>query len=78
MAFSNLLLQLPPFTGKYYDVRAIKMTITLQDHDVWDYVQFVFSETKDEATEQALNNAKREQWKKNKKKNAQVLHLIQQ
>ena len=54
------------------------METTLKAHDVWDYVQFGFSEPKNEAKEQALSNTKREQWKKDKKKNAQALQLIQQ
>ena len=67
----------PPFTGKEYDVWAINMTTTLQAHDVWDYVKLGFSEPMNEEEEQALSNIERDQWKKDKKKNAQVLQLIQ-
>ena len=55
---------------------AIKMVITLQAHDVWDDVEFGFSEPKDEVAERALNNTERNHWKKDKKKNAQALQLI--
>lgn len=51
MVFSNFQPQFPPFTGKDYDVWAIKMVTTLQACDVWDYVQFGFSEPKDEVEE---------------------------
>ena len=46
------------------------MVTTLQAHDVSDYVQFVFSEPKDEAEARALSNGKKEQWKIDMKKNA--------
>jgi len=52
------------------------METTLQAHDVWDHVQFGFSELKNEEEEVALTNAKRELWNKEKKKNVQALHLI--
>eukprot|EP00253_Pinus_taeda_P031660 PITA_31660 len=78
MAFSNFQPQFPQFTWKDYDVWAIKLATTLQAHDVWDYVQFEFSGPKNEVEEQALSNTEREQWKKENKKNAQVLQLIQQ
>lgn len=77
MAFSKFQPQFPPFTGKDYDVWAIKMTTTLQTHDVWDYVKFGFLEPKNEEEEQGLSNTEREQWKKDKKKNAHALQLIQ-
>eukprot|EP00253_Pinus_taeda_P029269 PITA_29269 len=65
-------------SGKDYDVWAIRTTTTLQAHDVWDYVKFGFSELKYEEEEQALSNTEREQWRKDKKKNAHALQLIQQ
>lgn len=77
MAFLNFQPEFPPFTGKYYVVWAIKMGTMLQAHDVRDYVQFGFLGPKNEAEEQALSNTEREQWKKYKKKNAQVQQLIQ-
>ena len=43
-----------------------------------EYVQFSFSKSKDEAKEQALTNAESEEWKKDKKNNAQMLKLIKQ
>eukprot|EP00253_Pinus_taeda_P010889 PITA_10889 len=78
MSFSNFQPQFLPFTGKDYDVWAIKMATTLQAHDVWDYVQLGFPEPKDEVAKHALNNAEREQWKKDKKKNAQVINFVNQ
>ena len=78
MAFPNFQLEFPPFTRKDYDVWAIKMATTLQAHDVWYYVKFGFSKPKKDEEEQALSNTKREQWKKDKKKNAHTLQLIQQ
>lgn len=50
----------------------------LQAHDFLEYVQFSFSKSKDEAKEQALTNAESEEWKKDKKNNAQMLKLIKQ
>ena len=55
---------------------AIKVVTMLQAHDVWDYVKLGFSEPMNEEEEQSLTNAEREQWKKDKKKNAQALQLI--
>eukprot|EP00253_Pinus_taeda_P009763 PITA_09763 len=54
------------------------MVTTLQAHDVWDHVKFGFLEPENKEEEQALNNTEREQWKKDKKKNAHVLQPIQQ
>lgn len=78
MAFSNFQPLFPLFTGKDYDVWAIMMSTTLQTHDVWDYVKFGFSKPKNNEEEQALINAEREEWKKDKKKNAHELQVIQQ
>ena len=49
------------------------METTLKACDVWDHVKFGFSEPKSEAEEWNLTNAEREQWKKDKNKNAQAL-----
>ena len=57
---------------------AIKMETMLKAHDVWDHVKYGFAEPKDDAEERTLSNAEREQWKKDKRKNAQALLLIQQ
>jgi len=70
MAFSNFQPHFLLFTGKDYDVWALKMVTTIQAHDVWDYVHSGFLEPKDEAEERALTNAKRDERKKDKKKNA--------
>ena len=70
MATSNFQPQLPSFTGKYYDVWAIKMETMLKAHDVWDHAKFGFVEPQNDTEERALNNADREQWKKYKRKNA--------
>lgn len=78
MAFSNFQPQFPSFIGKDYDVWDINMETALKAHDVWDRVQFGFSEPQNDVEELALTNAEKELWKKEKKKNAQALHLIQQ
>ena len=66
MATSSFQPQIPSFTGKDYDVWAIKMETMLKAHDVWDHVKFGFAKPQDDAEERALNNAEREQWKKYK------------
>ena len=48
----------------------------LKAHDVWDHVKFGFAEPQNDAEEQALSNVEREQWKKDKRKNAKMLLLI--
>ena len=78
MATSNFQPQIPSFNGKDYDMWAIKMETMLKAHDVWDHVKYGFAEPQDEAEERALSDTKREQWKKDKQKNAQALLLIQQ
>ena len=54
------------------------METMLKEHDVWGHVMFGFAEPHNDVEEWALNNAEKEQWKKDKRKNAQVLLLIQQ
>lgn len=56
----------------------INMLTTLQVDDVWENFMFGFLEPRDEIEEQTLIDAEREQWRKEKNKNAQELHLIQQ
>ena len=78
MATSSFQPQLPSFNGKDYDMWALKMETMLKAHDVWDHVKYGFAEPKDDVEERALSNVEREQWKKDKRKNAQALLLIQQ
>ena len=66
MATSSFQPQLPSFNGKYYDMWGIKIETMLKAHDVWDHVKHGFAEPQDDAEERALNNAEREQWKKDK------------
>ena len=54
------------------------METVLKVHDVWDHVKFGFAEPQNDAEERALSNADKEQWNKDKRKNAQALLLIQQ
>ena len=78
MATSSFQPKIPSFTGKDYDVWAIKMENMLKAHYVWDHVKYGFVEPQDDAEEWALSNADKEKWKKDKQKNAQALLLIQQ
>ena len=50
----------------------------LKTHDVWNHVKLGFEEPQDDVEEWALSNVEREKWKKDKRKNAQALLLIQQ
>lgn len=54
------------------------MKTTLKVYGVWEYVINRLPEPKDVAVERSLANAQSKQWKKDKKKNVQELHLIQQ
>ncbi|KAF8393836.1 hypothetical protein HHK36_020034 [Tetracentron sinense] len=75
---TNTSVQQPPFPvfhGENYDFWCVKMKTLFLSYDLWEFVEDGFEEPEDAET---LSNARKQQLKETKKKDAKALHLIQQ
>lgn len=70
--------QIPLLTGKNYEFWAVKIKTLFCSQDVWDFVENGFVEPVDQAAYQALTQAKKDELKEKKKKDAKALFFIQQ
>ena len=67
--------QIPIFSGKNYEVWAIKLKTLFCSQGIWDLTEKGFNEPKDEST---LTQNETDKLQDNRKKDAKALFLIQQ
>ncbi|KAF8393997.1 hypothetical protein HHK36_020199 [Tetracentron sinense] len=75
---TNTSVQQPPFPifdGENYDIWCVKMKTLFLSYDIWEFVEEGYEEPENV---EILSNARKQQLKETKKKDAKALHLIQQ
>ncbi|KAF8377139.1 hypothetical protein HHK36_030512 [Tetracentron sinense] len=75
---TNTNVQQPPFLifdGDNYDIWCVKMKTLFLSYDIWEFVEEGYEEPENVET---LSNARKQQLKETKRKDAKALHLIQQ
>ncbi|KAF8394079.1 hypothetical protein HHK36_020284 [Tetracentron sinense] len=75
---TNTNVQQPPFPifdGENYDFWCVKMKTLFLSYDIWEIVEEGYEEPENVET---LSNARKQQLKETKRKDAKALHLIQQ